>query len=167
MNFLHYALLAAALSTPVLAQDAVKEAAIDRLFVALNADQLYTGLGNQTLSNFAPLIQMNLAKRDQVIKIIEGEVVPELKASRPAFTKALKAAYAKRFTTEELNAATAFLTSTTGKKLSQAQLEVPREASSSLDPLQKRIGTVAVPKILAKMKAAGMKVPPPPPVAGK
>ncbi len=166
MKLVYIALAAAVMSAPAMAQDAAKNAAVDRLYNALNAEQLYTVLGNQALQNFAPLIQNNNDKKDQVIKIIEGEVVPELKANRPTFTRALKAAYAKRFTTAELTAAANFLESATGKKLSQAQLEVPREAAQSLNPLQAKIQNTVVPRILAKMKAAGMKVPPTGP-AGK
>ncbi len=154
------ATLLVAAAAPALAQDAAKAAAVDRLYAALNADQLYTGLGNQALNNFAPLIQNNEPRKEQVIKIIEGEMVPELKANRPAFTRALKAAYAKRFTAAEMTTAATFLESAVGKKLSTAQLEVPREAASSLGTLDTRIRTVVVPKILAKMKAAGLKVPP-------
>jgi hypothetical protein len=165
MNIARLALLSALITAPAFAQDAAKNAAVDRLYKALNAEQLYTVLGNQALQNFAPLIQNNMEKKDQVIKLIEGEIVPELKANRPTFTRALKAAYAKRFTTAELTAAANFLESTTGKKLSQAQLEVPREAAQSLNPLQAKIQSTVVPRILAKMKAAGMKVPPQGPAA--
>jgi uncharacterized protein len=150
---------------PAFAQDAAKNAAVDRLFAALNADQLYTILGNQALQSFAPLVSMNGEKAPQVAKIIEGEVVPELKANRPVFTRAMKAAYAKRFTTAELTQAAAFLESPTGKKISIAQREVPQEAAASLKPMQQKIDANVVPRILAKMKAAGLKVPPAAPAA--
>jgi uncharacterized protein len=157
----------AMISTTAVAQDAAKNAAVDRLFVALNADQLYTILGNQALQSFAPLVGMNGDKAPQVAKIIEGEVVPELKANRPVFTRAMKAAYAKRFTTAELVQAAAFLESPTGKKISTAQREVPQEAAASLKPMQQKIDGTVVPRIIAKMKAAGLKVPPGGPVPVK
>jgi uncharacterized protein len=150
---------------PVFAQDAAKNAAVERLFVALNADQLYTILGNQALQSFSPLVGMNGDKAPQVAKIIEGEVVPELKANRPVFARAMKAAYAKRFTTAELVQAATFLESPTGKKLSQAQRDVPQEAAASLKPMQQKIDATVVPRIIAKMKAAGLKVPPAGPAA--
>jgi hypothetical protein len=146
--------------TPAFAQDAAKNAAIDRLFKALNADGLYTSLGQQALQSFGPFVAMNPTKQKEAAAIIEAEIVPELKANRPVFTRALKAEYAKRMTTAELTQAAAFLESESGRKLSMLQLEAPRGAAESLKPMQTKIDKTVLPRILSRFKAAGLKLPP-------
>ncbi len=151
---------AALLSAPVFAQDAAKMAVVDRLFKALNADNLYTSLGQQALQSFAPFVAMNGDKQKQAADIIEAEIVPELKANRPVFTRALKAEYAKRMTTAEITAAAAFLESPAGQKLSLAQREAPAVAAAALKPMQQKIDATVLPRIITRFKAAGLKMPP-------
>jgi Uncharacterized protein conserved in bacteria (DUF2059) len=148
------------LSTSVFAQKAAANTAVDRLFKALNAEKLYTQLGYQALQSFAPLVGLNGEKGQQVAKIIETEVVPELRANRPIFDRALKAAYTKRMSGAEMTQAAVFLESPAGKKLSDAQREAPEEAAASLNAMKQKMELAVVPRILAKMKAAGLKVPP-------
>jgi hypothetical protein len=154
------------LSSPTLAQDAAKSAALDRFMKVMNADAGYTIIGQGALQSFAPLALMNQGKEQAVGKIIETELVPALRSNRTVYTKALRAAYNKRFTTTELEAISNFIESPAGQKLRKSEQEVQAEAANSLGPLQKNIQTTIAPRILAKMKAQGLKVPPPPP-AGK
>jgi hypothetical protein len=154
------------LTAPALAQDAAKSAALDRFMKAMNADAGYTIIGQGALQSFAPLAIMNQGKEQAVGKIIETELVPALRSNRAVYTRALRAAYNKRFTTAELNSISAFVESPAGQKLRKSEQDVQSEAAKSLEPLQKNIQTAIAPRILAKMKAQGLKVPPPPP-AGK
>ncbi len=158
--------LALVLASPVFAQDAAKSAALDRFMKAMNADAGYTVIGQGALQSFAPLALMNQGKEQAVGKIIETELVPALRSNRLIYTKALRAAYNKRFTTPELVAISNFIESPAGQKLRKTEADVQTEAASSLAPLQKTIQNAIAPRILAKMKAQGLKVPPPPP-AGK
>jgi hypothetical protein len=147
-------------SAPAIAQDAAKNAAVDRLFKALNADGLYTSLGQGALQSFGPFVAANPSKQKEAAAIIEAEVVPELKANRPVFTRALRAEYAKRMTTAELTQAAAFLESPAGKKLSLAQRDAPAIAADSLKAMQAKIDSSVVPRIVSRFKAAGLKTPP-------
>lgn len=160
MIYVRAAVLASLLVVaPAFAQDAAKNAAVDRLFKALNADQLYSILGQQALQSFGPFVAMNPDKQKEAAAIIEAEVVPELKANRPVFTRALKAEYAKRMSTAELTQAAAFLESPAGQKLSLAQREAPPIAAAALKPMQTKIDSTVLPRILTRFKAAGLKMP--------
>jgi hypothetical protein len=152
-----------ALATPALAQDAAKNAALDRFMKATNADAGYTVLGNGALQSFAPLAVMNQGKEQAVAAIIQAELVPELRTNRVVYNRALRAAYASRFSTAELNAVSAFVESEAGRKLRTTEQQVQAEAAKSLKPLQGKIQNSITPRILAKMKAQGLKVPPPAP----
>jgi hypothetical protein len=152
--------------SPVFAQDAAKSAALDRFMKAMNAEAGYTILGQGALQSFAPLALMNPGKEQGVGKIIEAELVPELRANRVVYNRALRAAYAKRFSTAELTALSNFVESPPWQKLRKQEQDVQSEAAAALGPLQKKIQTSIGPRILAKMKAQGLKVPPPTP-AGK
>ena len=158
--------LTLAIALPAQAQDAAKEKALTRFMKAMNSDANYTLLGNGVLQSFVPLIAMNEAKQEQVKAIIQAEVVPELKANRPVYTKALRAAYSRRFTTAELNAAAAFIESPVGQKMRSTERDIQTDALQSLDPLQKKIQATIGPRVLAKMKAQGLVVPPPAPKGG-
>jgi hypothetical protein len=153
-------LAALLISAPAHAQDAAKNAAVDRLFKALNADGLYTSLGQGALQSFGPFVAVNPTKQKEAAAIIEAEIVPELKANRPVFTRALKAEYAKRMTTAELTQAATFLESPAGKKLSLAQRDAPAIAADSLKSMQTKIDSAIVPRIVSRFKAAGLKTPP-------
>lgn len=154
-------LLAATLTTlPALAQDAAKEAALDRFMKAINVEGGYTALGGSVLQSFAPLVLMNQDKQKVVEDIIKSELVPELKNNRPIYTKALRAAYAKRFNTAELNSASMFIESPLGQKIRVSERDVQGEAFQALTPMQKKIQTVIAPQVLKKMKAAGLNIPP-------
>jgi hypothetical protein len=153
-------------ATPVFAQDAAKSAALDRFMKVMNTEAGYTILGQGALQSFAPLALMNPGKEQVVGKLIETELVPELRANRSIYNRALRAAYAKRFSTAELNAISNFVESPPWQKMRKSEQEVQGEAAASLGPLQKKIQTSIGPRILAKMKAQGLKVPPPAP-AGK
>ncbi len=150
------------LALPSFAQDAARTAALDRFMRAMNADAGYTVIGQGALQSFAPLALMNQGKEQVVGKIIETELVPELRANRSVYNTALRAAYNKRFTTSELTAISNFIESPAGQKLRKSEAEVQAEAANSLAPLQKKIQNSIAPRILAKMKAQGLKVPPPP-----
>jgi uncharacterized protein len=161
MKKLSIALLTAALiATPAFAQDAAKKAALDRFMKATGADQAYQNIGQQTINAFAPLAQMNPTRQQEIVKIIEAEVIPELRAARPVFEGALRAAYSKRFSTAELTQVAAFWESPAGRKLRASEGEVLKEALGSLGPLQTKIQSTVAPRVMAKMRAAGMQVPP-------
>ena len=148
---------------PAIAQDKAKDAALTRFMKAMNADANYTSIGNGVLQSFVPLIAINQQKQSEVEQIIQAEVVPELKANRAVYTRALRAAYAKRFTTAELNTAAAFIESPVGQKMRVSEREVQVDALKSLEPLQKKIQATIAPRVLSKMKAAGLKTEPPKP----
>jgi hypothetical protein len=163
MRFLTSFALFASLCAPALAQDAAKTTALDRFMKAMNTDTGYTIIGQGALQSFAPLALMNQGKEQAVGKIIETELVPELRNNRVIYTRALRAAYDKRFSTAELTAISNFVESPAGQKLRKSEQDVQTEAANSLLPLQKKIQTSIAPRIIAKMKAQGLKVPPPPP----
>jgi hypothetical protein len=166
MRFLPIVSLLLAFSMPAMAQDAAKSAALDRFMKVMNAEAGYTMIGQGALQSFAPLAIMNQGKEQVVGKIIETELVPELRNNRAVYNRALRAAYSKRFNTSELSAIANFVESPAGQKLRKSEQEVQAEAAGSLGPLQKKIQTLIAPRILAKMKAQGLKVPSPAP-AGK
>jgi hypothetical protein len=166
MRFLPLFSVLLTLSMPAAAQDAAKSAALDRFMKVMNAEAGYTIIGQGALQSFAPLALMNQGKEQVVGKIIETELVPELRSNRAVYNRALRAAYSKKFSTAELVAISNFIESPTGQKLRNSEQGVQAEAAGSLGPLQKKIQTTIAPRILAKMKAQGLKVPPPA-VAGK
>jgi hypothetical protein len=166
MRILSIAITSLLLAAPALAQDAAKSAALDRFMKVMNAEAGYTIIGQGALQSFAPLALMNQGKEQVIGKIIEAELVPELRTNRSVYNRAQRAAYNKRFTTAELTAISNFVESPVWQKMRKSEEEVQAEAAASLAPLQKKIQTVIAPRILAKMKAQGLKVPPPPP-AGK
>jgi hypothetical protein len=151
------------IALPASAQDKAKDAALTRFMKAMSADASYTSIGNGVLQSFVPLIAINQQKQAEVEQIIQAEVVPELKANRTVYTRALRAAYAKRFTTAELNSAAAFIESPIGQKMRLSERDVQVDALKSLEPLQKKIQTTIAPRVLSRMKAAGLKTEPPKP----
>jgi hypothetical protein len=151
--------LALSIVAPAHAQDAAKEAALTRFIEAVGANQSYNIIGQQALMAFAPLINMNRARQQDAIKIVEGEVVPVLNSNRATYTRALRAAYSKRFTTAELTQGAAFMESALGRKMTQANQEVIAEAAGSLKPLQTQITNQVAPRVISKMRAAGLTVP--------
>ena len=140
--------------------DAAKDAALTRYLTAINAEADYNEVAGQAMSQFVPLVQMNAAKQKEAAAIIQGEMVPLLKAAQPTFNRAIRAAYDKRFSTAELNQMADFIASPVGIKMRTAQHDIGPEVMQSMGGLQQDMRSKAVPHILAKMKAAGMRVPP-------
>jgi hypothetical protein len=154
-----YLLIASAymIAAPALAQDAAKSAALDRFMKAVRADDGYSVLGYGAIQSFTPLAAINPGKEQAVGAIVKAELEPQLRKYRPIYSSALRAAYARRFTTAELNSLSVFLESPVWAKLQKAQVEAQDDANKSLVPLQKTIQSTVSPRILAKMKAQGLK----------
>jgi hypothetical protein len=160
MRFLSFVMACLVISAPAVSQDAAKSAALDRFMKVMNTEAGYTAIGQGALQSFAPLALMNQGKEQQIGKIIEAELVPELRNNRITYNDALRAAYSKRFSTAELTLISNFVESPAGQKLRKNEQDVQSEAINALAPLQKKIQTNIAPRIIAKMKAQGLKVPP-------
>ncbi len=145
---------------PLAHADAAKEAALTRYITTMKAEESYDAVARQTMQPFIPLIQMNAAKQKEVAEIIQSTMLPMLKTEQPQFNKALRAAYDKRFTTAELNQITDFLTSPAGVKMRATELEIGPDVMQAIGPNLNKDVNKAAPVILAKMKAAGMRLPP-------
>ena len=132
----HSLIIATLFISPTLAHaDAAKEAALTRYLTAINAESSYNGVAGQAMSQFVPLVQMNAAKQKDVAAIIQSEMVPILKAAQPAFNKALRAAYDKRFTTAELSQMADFITSAVGTKMRSTERDIGPEVMQSMGGL--------------------------------
>jgi hypothetical protein len=157
------ALIALTLAAPLAhaADDPAKSKALDRFLASMNVERAYQAMGQSTLNAFGPLVVLNRDRQQQAAKIIEAEVVPEVRAMRPAFFAALRSAYAKRFTTAELNQISAFLESPAGRKLRASEASVPADTRAALKPFEVKINQTIAPRVLTKLKAAGLKTPEP------
>lgn len=141
--------------------DPAKAKALDRFMAVMNAERAYQAMGQSTLNAFGPLVMLNRDRQQEAVRIIEAELVPEVRAIRPTFFAALRSAYAKRFTTAELNQISAFLESPAGRKLRASDAQVPADTRAALKPFETRVTQTIAPRVLAKLKAAGLKTPEP------
>ncbi len=139
--------------------DPAKEAALTRYIAVMKAEDSYNAVAREAMSPFFPLVQMNAAKQKEAAEIIQSTMVPLLKAEQPQFNKVVRAAYDKHFTTAELGQITDFLTSPVGMKMRATEQEIGPDVMHAIGPDMNAVVNKAAPLILAKMKAAGMRVP--------